>query len=136
MVPPESEYGALQAVVLQTVIDCGERTVLSVTTVMSHPAKLKGIFVTVTLKVRRELTGLAPWVEGWMVIAGEPAAWTAEIAGANSTAVNDRLTKTIIGTSNLRLNEFINYAFFDYLNTLRGCTYKTYLARFTGRYPV
>ena len=64
MVPPESEYGALQAVVLQTVIDCGERTVLSVTIVMSHPAKLKGIFVTVTLNVRRELTANEPRLAG------------------------------------------------------------------------
>jgi len=135
LVPPESEYCTLQALVLQRVIDCGERTAGLEITEMSQPAKLKGIFSTVTLNVRRELTGLAPWVEGWMVIAGEPAAWTAEIAGANSTAVNDRLTKTIIGTSNLRLNEFINYAFFDYLNTFRGCTYKTCLSRFIGRYP-
>jgi len=101
LVPPESEYCTLQALVLQRVIDCGERTAGLEITEMSQPAKLKGIFSTVTLNVRRELTGLAPWVEGWMVIAGEPAAWTAEIAGANSTAVNDRLTKTIIGTSNL-----------------------------------
>jgi len=64
LVPPESEYGTLQAVVLQTAIDCGERTAGLVTTVMSQPAKLKGIFSTVTLKVRRELTGREAWLEG------------------------------------------------------------------------
>ena len=64
LVPPESEYCTLQAVVLQRVIDCGERTAGLVITEMSQPAKVKGIFSTVTLKVRRELTGREPWLGG------------------------------------------------------------------------
>jgi len=64
LVPPESEYCTLQAVVLQRVIDCGERTVLSVTTVMSQPAKVKGVFVTVTLNLKVEPMANDPWLGG------------------------------------------------------------------------
>ncbi len=64
LVPPESEYGALHVLVLQSAIDCGERTAGLVTTVMSHPAKLKGVFATVTLNLKVEPTANDPWLGG------------------------------------------------------------------------